>query len=61
MNKQLFIVLIFLLTTGCMSTTEKTDEATVLSSHQSTKNSEELFQLVGIDGKYFKGNKVNAG
>jgi len=61
MNKQLLIVLTLLLTTGCMSTALKLDEATVISNHISTENSEELFQLVGVDGKYFDGNKVNPG
>jgi len=61
MNKQLFIVLILLLTTGCTNTALKLNKATVLSGHKTTENSEELFQLVGIDGKYFKGNKVNSG
>jgi hypothetical protein len=48
-------------TTGCTNSTLKLDEATVLSHHISTENSEELFQLIGVDGNYFKGNKVNAG
>jgi len=61
MSKQLIFIIIILFTTGCASSALKSDNATILSKHASTENSEELFQLVGVDGQFFDGNDVKAG
>jgi len=61
MKTQLFILVIFILTTACTSQQLKSNKATILPSHTSTKNTEELFHLVGLDGRYFEGTEVKAG
>jgi len=61
MSKQLIYIIIILFTTGCASSALKSDNATILSKHASTENSEELFQLVGVDGQFFDGSDVRAG
>jgi hypothetical protein len=61
MSKQLIIIVIFLFITGCASSALKSNNATILSNHASTTTSEELFQLVGVDGQVFEGSDVKAG